>query len=779
VAVLPIPFPGSDTLPNNANNPCLIVPPTICVEEATFSYQVNLPPNGTGYKMIYQRCCRNITLVNIPSPSTTGATYEATIPDSSVVQCNSSPYFNNFPPTVICVNQPFIFDHSATDPDGDSLAYFLCAPYNGATSLNPYPYPPLPYGNITFSLPYSATNPMGGSPPMHIDSVTGLLTVTPNTIGQFDVGVCVSEYRNGVLLSIHRRDFQFNVTECTPASVAALPTVLNGCDGFTFTFPNLSQNATTYLWNFGVPGSTTDTSSLFSPSYTYSDTGLYTVTLYANPGTNCGDTATTQVYVYPTFSGHIEATDGCAGMPVQFLDSTTTTYGTINWWHWSFGNLGTSLQQNPQFTFDTAGNYLVTLLVSNTLGCFDSVTTTIQIHPQPAAFAAPDTLICYLDSIQLSGSGAGSYLWTPNYALSNDTISNPWASPDASTEYILHVENQWGCSDEDSILVSVFDSIQAIGTSDTTICPGGSAQLNVSGGSFFLWTPSTGLSDPNIPNPVASPASSTQYTVVTSIGSCTDTLQVFVGVKPFPQIAAGPDKSICIGDSVMIDACCGTSYEWSPASSLTNAFISNPIAFPTQTTSYYLAATDSNSCPLVVLDTVVVNVIIPAPLNITPDTLIYLGTSAQLYAYSAQSYDWSPSESLNNSTIVNPMATPQVTTTYTVNAISNEGCKISDTVTVTVEIDPLVIFPNAFTPNNDGLNDYFQPLIFGLFQTEVFDVFNRWGQLVYTNNDAQNGWDGKYGGKDCEMGTYVYYLRGKSMSTGKEYFLKGNVVLLR
>jgi gliding motility-associated-like protein len=779
VDVLSVPFPGSDTLPNDANNPCLIVPPNICVEEAVYTYNVNLPANGSGYTLIYQRCCRNITIVNIPDPSNTGATYEATMPDSNVVICNSSPYFNNFPPTVICVDFPFSFDHSATDPDGDSLVYELCSPYYGANSIDPQPYPPYAYGNLTFSSPYSASDPMGGSPPMAIDPETGWLTVTPNAIGQFVVGVCVTEYRNGEMISIHRRDFQFNVAECGSAAVASVPAVLNGCDGFSFSFPNYSTNAITFLWDFGVPGTTTDTSTLFSPTYVYSDTGIYTVTLYANPGTSCADTATTQVYVFPTFTGSIQAPDGCAGLPVQFTDSTTTTYGVINNWDWNFAGQGTSNEQNPQFTFTDPGNYQVTLEVTNTLGCSDSVTTTVVVNPQPVAFAAPDTLICYLDSVQLTGTGAGSYQWAPDYALSNDTISNPWAGPDQTTQYILRVQNQWGCYDEDTIEISVFDSIEAIGTADTVICPGDQVQLNVSGGSYFLWTPAAGLSDPYIGNPVASPVSSTLYTVITGAGSCTDTLEIYVGVKPFPLIAAGPDQQICIGDSVQIDAAGGTWYHWSPEPSLTDPNIANPVAFPSSTTQYYLQSTDSNSCPVLIFDSLTVFVIVPEPLTITPDTLIYLGTSAQLYAYGAAFYDWNPKETLSDSYVENPTATPLITTEYLVDAVTEDGCKLTGSVTVTVEEDPLVIFPNAFTPNGDGMNDEFYPLVFGLFETEVFSVFNRWGQLVYTTSDLQQGWDGQHGGKKSEVGTYVYYLRGNSATTGKEYFLKGNVVLLR
>src|SRR5262249_25663416 len=158
------------------------------------------------------------------------------------------------------------------------------------------------------------------------------------------------------------------------------------------------------------------------------------------------------------------------------------------------------------------GTYQVTLQVTNSLGCYDSVATSVVVHDQPQAFAAPDTLICYLDSIQLVGSGAGSYQWSPSYGLSNDTIANPWAGPDVTTQYILHVQNQWGCFDEDTILISVFDSIVAVGTSDTVICPGDQVQLNVAGGNSFVWSPAAGLSDPYIANPVASPGSSTLYT---------------------------------------------------------------------------------------------------------------------------------------------------------------------------------------------------------------------------------------------------------------------------
>ncbi len=776
---LSIPFPGSDTLPNDANNPCIIIPPNICVEEAVFQWTVNLPPNATGYKIIYQRCCRNNSIVNIVNPGGTGATYEAVIPPAALATCNSSPYFNNYPPTVICTSYPFSFDHSATDPDGDSLVYELCAPYDGATSFNPYPFPPMAYGFVNFLPPYSATNPMGGLPSMSIDPVTGLLTVTPTTVGQFVVGVCVSEYRNGVFLSKKRRDFQFNVAACGLPAVAAIPSIANSCDDYTFTFPNYSTGASTYFWDFGVPNLTNDTSNLASPTYTYADTGTFTVTLIANPNSPCSDTATMTVYVYPTFTGGILAGTGCVNEPLHFFDNTQSTYGGINSWQWNFAGLGSSTLQNPTFAFTSPGTYQVWLIVQNSLGCADTVSTLVSVYEKPGAYATPDTMICYLDTIQLFGWGNGSFSWAPALGLDDATAQFPYASPDVATVYTLTVTNQWGCKDQDSVFIDVVQQIDLLVSNDTIICVGGTAQLSVSGGINYLWQPFTGLSDPVSAQPTATPSTSVLYQVTSSFGSCTDTAYVFVEVRPLPNIAAGPDQQVCVGDSVMIDACCATSYFWQPAQSLTANNIANPIAFPTTTTTYVLTAVDTNYCPVTIKDSLTVSVIYPLPLQSTPDTIIILGTSARLYAWGGVYYEWNPPLYLNDPYRADPTVTPLESITYFVFAITEDGCRLYDTIHITVQEDPLVLLPNAFTPNGDGINDLFKPIILGHFDLHEFKVFNRWGMLVFQSTQIGQGWDGTYGGLPEEMGTYVCYLKGESKTSNKSVFLKGNVILLR
>ena len=159
-------FPGSVRLNPPITNPCL-VQPDVCVERAIYTATVTLPPVTGGYDIVYQRCCRNNGVANIPQDQ--GATYLVHIPDPAQATCNNSPRFNNFPPMFVCVNAPIVFDHSATDPDGDQLVYSLCDPYEGGDATCPNPSPASgggcptspnapPYNPVLYTPPYSPAN---------------------------------------------------------------------------------------------------------------------------------------------------------------------------------------------------------------------------------------------------------------------------------------------------------------------------------------------------------------------------------------------------------------------------------------------------------------------------------------------------------------------------------------------------------------------------------------------------------------------------------------------
>lgn len=212
-------------VPVEMGNPCGTPPPELCIEQAVYTTTLTLPATSYGWDLVYQRCCRNPTISNLDDFGGTenaGMTLQVHIPGTSVLaESNSSPAFQELPPVAMCSNLPFSWDHSALDPDGDELVYSLCAPLQGGDAANAQPNPPStpPYVAVPYLPAYSADYPMDANPGMAIDPNTGLLTATPTQPGQYAVGICVSEYRNGALLSTVVRDFQFNVTVCEPAII--------------------------------------------------------------------------------------------------------------------------------------------------------------------------------------------------------------------------------------------------------------------------------------------------------------------------------------------------------------------------------------------------------------------------------------------------------------------------------------------------------------------------------------------------------------------------------
>lgn len=234
---------GTKNILPNISSLCIDETSEFCVESSIgYEYIVNLPPTGSGYKIVYQRCCRNNTITNIIDPGDTGSTYEVVIPPSSSAECNNSAVFNNFPPIAICAGYPFEFDHSATDADGDSLVYELCTPFSGANPQDPQPVTASspPYDPVVWEDGFSAGNPLVSNPQITLNTSTGQLSGLPVAIGQFVVAVCVKEFRNGILLNTSTRDFQFNVIDCTLAFLSSNCSLPNKIQ--TEIFYDLNQN---------------------------------------------------------------------------------------------------------------------------------------------------------------------------------------------------------------------------------------------------------------------------------------------------------------------------------------------------------------------------------------------------------------------------------------------------------------------------------------------------------------------------------------------------------
>ena len=414
--LLSVPLQGIVNVPIVINDPCLQPPANICVEQGTYVVTVNLPSNLDGYDIVYQRCCRNPSIVNIINGQDYGASYYAKIPGSGTVLCNSSPRFNSLPPLVICNNSNFSFDHSATDPDGDVLEYSFYTPFHGADAFNPAPNPPLapPFTNVIWAAGNSQSVQIQGSPSLSVNLNTGLFSGSPTMLGLHVYGIKVSEYRNGVLISESYRDFQTTVTNCPSVVVSSIPAQSQFCTGPTVTPLNSSQNATYYHWDFGVNGISNDTSNLFSPSYTYSDTGTFIITLIANPGFSCADTAYQSYEVhYPLDPSFTFPNPQClAGNSFDFeLTGNFTNNALINWSFGAAANPLTSTLEDPQnIIYSDSGHYNVTVIVEE-FNCIDSASSTVTVFPMPSIdFTYPPQDGCAEYTMQFTD---GSFSWTP------------------------------------------------------------------------------------------------------------------------------------------------------------------------------------------------------------------------------------------------------------------------------------------------------------------------------------------------------------------------------
>lgn len=408
-----VPFTGEQTVPVELNNPCLGAPPSICATWTEYITIVDLPPNTTGYVISYQRCCRTPTIANLPTGLLQGLTCTVQIPPSGI-GANSSPRFNDYPPIAMCMGEDMIFDHSATDPDGDSLVYDLFTPFQGADDIDPAPYaPPPPYFPIVWAAGYSGSNPMDGAPPMAVDPITGELTVHPTLLGSFAVGVRVREYRNGVLLSASIRDLRFDVVLCDITIIANVQgqSVEQLCSGKTVEPINESVNGQFYHWDFGVQGILTDTSNLEFPTWTYADTGSYNITLIANPGWPCADTTVSIFNVYLPLDPYFARPPiRCPDQPAEFVAEGNLTTTTVV--SWDLGTAGSPEQANGvaiSAGFSELGGHPVVLTLEDH-GCTATYADSVVVYPRIVMDLVTDRAGCEGTTFLFNGTAEA---WTP------------------------------------------------------------------------------------------------------------------------------------------------------------------------------------------------------------------------------------------------------------------------------------------------------------------------------------------------------------------------------
>ena len=795
--VLTVPLTRQEKLNLQNDNPCITNPPQVCYEVGYYEFDLSLPGSASGYVIATQVNFRINTINNLQfGYGNIGATYTAEIPATSPLQKapeNNSARFTASDLVVICSNNAFNYSFAATDGDGDQLRYSFCQAYvssgGGGGANTPPPSAP-PYTSVPYGQGFNATSPLGNN--VQINAATGMISGIAPGDGTYVVTVCVQEIRNGIVIAQQRKDLQIKITSCTIAGASILPEYQLCKESFNLTVSNASNSPLIKTSNWEIANSAGQViynASSSNLTYTFKDTGQYHLKLVVNKDEQCSDSTQSLVRVYPGFKADFAMEGSCITHETQFLDASTTRYGTVNYWLWHFDagaeNSVGETDQNPTHQYAFTGNKSIRLVTGNSVGCRDTVLKTVAIFDKPPInLAFKDTLICVNDAVQLQASGTGQFSWSPNAQMQNETTSQPIVSPRLTTTYTVSLNDQ-GCFNEDTVRVRVVNEVSLKAMQDTVICAGDAITLkSSSNGLQFSWQTAENLQSSNVLNTLAVTPITTTYTITAKIGSCTASDQVLVTTVPYPTANAGKDTVICYNATTQLEGSIeGSRFEWVATNSLSGTHTLQPLARPPATTAYVLAAYDVQGCPKPGRDTVVVYVLPPINAFAGNDTAIVAGQPLQLNASGGVSYQWSPAQNLSATNIPNPIATfafPSDGVQLKVRVLNEASCVDSAFVTVKVfETAPTIFVPTAFTPNGDGRNDVLRPIAAGMQRIDYFTIYNRWGQQVYSSSLEEGfGWNGLIGGKPQSTGTYVWVVKAVDFR-GKTYFQKGMVTLIR
>lgn len=473
-------------------------------------------------------------------------------------------------------------------------------------------------------------------------------------------------------------------------------------------------------------------------------------------------------------------TSVCLGQNAQMSANVTNSID----YSWSpVSGLSNTAISNPLANPKTTTVYYVTVHANAPGGTIVTLRDSIKISvwPLPTIQTINDTAICLGSSLQLKTQGALSYSWFPVTGLSNPGISNPIASPLIGTKYFVSGSDLNACIATDSVFINLLSLPTIIKSNDTSICIGGVANITALGGNGYQWSPVTGLSNNTIRNPVASPNVTTRYNVaVTGSNGCSNSDSILITVSPKPTFNLQPQSySLCIGDSVSLTASGGSNYEWLVSSGIPNVYSPAIIVQPSVSTTYPIKIFDKVCNVLDTLHTtVIVNPLPVISISKSNDINCTVG-SARLSAFGGTNYSWSPVIGLSDPAISNPIVQIIQSAKYTVTVTSSKGCIATDTMTVNVfnNSGNLYLLPNAFTPNGDGLNDCFGIKGWGLMTSLEFTIYNRWGEKVFYTTDPAKCWNGYYKSYPQPAGTYVYYIKAKTLCGDVER--KGSLVLIR
>ncbi|GAB4277735.1 MAG: hypothetical protein Kow0068_00960 [Marinilabiliales bacterium] len=300
-----------------------------------------------------------------------------------------------------------------------------------------------------------------------------------------------------------------------------------------------AYNLDTLLWIFGDGTSSPDS----FPQHTYNNTGVYQYVLNVDPLHTCNipsiQDSITIIKVTADFM--IDDMSGCTPHYIQVTNNSQESPLGPGLYYWDFGDGSSSTDYLPPgHTYINNGSndmtYIVQLIVEDSIyHCLDSMSKNVIVHPVPAIYLSPDTFICYGESVPLNVAGGAVAVWSPAEYLSNPVVTNPVSTPDSSIEYYVQITDIYGCTNTDSVTITVHQPPHVNISPDTTIIIGETAYLWVSSDQnnmSYTWAPNVAISCLQCTNPNVMPLETTEYAVFyeDSAGCFSDNLYVLVTV---------------------------------------------------------------------------------------------------------------------------------------------------------------------------------------------------------------------------------------------------------
>jgi len=458
---------------------------------------------------------------------------------------------------------------------------------------------------------------------------------------------------------------------------------------------------------------------------------------------------------------------------------TITVHGVRGTSPYVYSLDGVKFQSSPVFSSLPVGNYKATVKDANGLSATTDVALVNPVGPVVGVTTH------YADCSGLGGmvtvqtSGGAPPL---QYSLDGTNYQQGNVFNNVSIgKFTVHVKDANGCIGDQAGEI-IQRCLKATLTSTAAGCGKSDGSINVvpAGGTAPYTYSRDGVNFQSSAVFPSLPAGSYTVTIKDASG-LSATVTDSVHLNNDLTVDAGPGMVLCEGKSGVIKATSnGTAFTWQPATGLNDPSLLQPTASPPATTIYSLTARNG-----VCQQTVSVNVVVsPAPaVSAGQDTSVLTGQSFTLHAADISntgfnSWQWSPSDGLDNPSSQDPVAHPEKNTTYTVTASADGGCSATASVSIKVFSSANIYVPNAFTPNGDGHNDVLRAIPIGMKAFGYFAIWNRWGQRVFYTTDAALGWDGSIGGRVVEAGAFVWKVSGIDFK-GEPVLREGTVILIR